>query len=318
MAKLTDVPGIGKKTLQKLKDIGITTVELLAVTPPEYLASHVDGLGLETARKIVRRARELVGYGIYRADELMREAESLKRLTTGSKALDDLLGGGIEVGNITEIFGRYGVGKSQLCMQLCVNVQLPEDQGGLEGAAYYIDTEGTFSPGRVAQMAKARGLDPKKVLENIFVAPAMTVDEQEYLLRRCDALIKENNVKLIIIDSVIFHFRHEFPGLDMLARRQQALYPHLATLFKLARAFKLAAVITNQVVGVPAQFPVRGDAERPAGGHVLAHIARYRVHIKKGKSGDVRIARLIKSPHLPERETIFRITERGIEDVEEH
>jgi len=203
---------------------------------------------------------------------------------------------------------------SQICMQLCVNVQLPRERGGLEGGALYIDTEHTFRTERIVQMAKHLGLDPKEVVKNIIYAEAFTSDHQMFLLDHADEVIKERNIRLIIIDSLTAHFRSEYIGRESLAERQQKLNKHLHKLIRLARAFNAVAVVTNQVMAKPDVF--FGDAVAPIGGHVVAHTSHTRIYLRKGK-GPIRIARLVSSPYLPEGEAVFKITENGVEDVAE-
>jgi len=203
---------------------------------------------------------------------------------------------------------------SQICMQLCVNVQLPRERGGLEGGALYIDTEHTFRTERIIQMAKHLGLDPKEVVKNIIYAEAFTSDHQMFLLDHADEVIKEHNIRLIIIDSLTAHFRSEYIGRESLAERQQKLNKHLHKLIRLARAFNAVAVVTNQVMAKPDVF--FGDAVAPIGGHVVAHTSHTRIYLRKGK-GQIRIARLVSSPYLPEGEAVFKITENGVEDVAE-
>jgi DNA repair protein RadA len=250
-----------------------------------------------------------------RGDELLKMRQTVLRLTTGSSMLDKLLGGGIESQSITEFYGEYGSGKSQICHQLCVNVQLPHEQGGLGAAALYIDTENTFRTERIFQMAKNLGIDPKEALKNIIVAEAYTSEHQMFLLENADKVIKENGVRLIIVDSLTSHFRSEYLGREMLAERQQKLNKHLHRLIRLSRAFNAVAVVTNQVMSKPDVF--FGEAVHPVGGHIVAHTSHTRVFLRKSARGPVRIARLVSSPYLPEGEGIFRVSERGIEDTTE-
>ena len=203
---------------------------------------------------------------------------------------------------------------SQICMQLCVNVQLPRERGGLEGGALYIDTEHTFRTERIVQMARHVGLDPREAVKNIIYAEAFTSDHQMFLLDHADEVIKEHDIRLIIIDSLTAHFRSEYVGRESLAERQQKLSRHLHKLIRLARAFNAVAVVTNQVMAKPDVF--FGDAVAPIGGHIVAHTSHTRIYLRKGK-GNVRIARLVSSPYLPEGEAVFKITENGIEDVSE-
>ncbi|MDH5746288.1 MAG: DNA repair and recombination protein RadA [Candidatus Bathyarchaeota archaeon] len=310
---LEDLPGIGPATAQKLQELGFHTVEALAMAAARELEPA--GISEKKALVIIRAARSSISVSFVRADELLKVRQNVLRLTSGSKPLDMLLGGGLETQTITEFYGEYGSGKSQLCHQLCVNVQLPPERGGLNGAALYVDTENTFRTERIVQMARHLGLDPEQVAKNIIYAEAYTSDHQMFLLDNADEVIKENNVKLIIVDSLTSHFRSEYLGREMLARRQQRLNKHMHKLIRLARAFNAAAVVTNQVMAKPDVF--FGDAVHPIGGHIVAHTSHTRIYLRKASRGPVRIARLVSSPYLPEGEEIFKITENGIEDVSE-
>ena len=310
---LEDLPGIGPATAEKLRELGFHTVESLAMATARELEPA--GIGEKKALAIIRAARSSISVSFVRADELLRMRENVLRLTTGSKPLDRLVGGGLETQTITEFYGEYGSGKSQLCHQLCVNVQLPPDRGGLNGAALYIDTENTFRTERIVQMSRNLELDPEQVARNIVYAEAYTSDHQMFLLDNADEVVKENNVKLIIVDSLTSHFRSEYIGREMLAPRQQRLNKHMHKLIRLARAFNAVAVVTNQVMAKPDVF--FGDTVHPIGGHIVAHTSHTRIYLRKAAHGPVRIARLVSSPYLPEGEEIFKITENGIEDASE-
>jgi DNA repair protein RadA len=227
------------------------------------------------------------------------------------KALDSLLLGGVETGAVTEFVGEFGSGKTQLCHQLAVMVQLPEDRGGLGAKAVYIDTENTFRPERIAQIAKARGLDPGQALQNIFYARAYSSDHQMILVDHVRSIVRQHNVGLVIVDSLLAHFRAEFPGRENLAERQQKLGRHIADLLRLADAYGVAVVVTNQVMASPDAFV--GNPLRPAGGNIVAHGSTYRVWLRKSKE-NVRIAKIFDSPYHPEGEASFRITAEGLVD----
>ncbi len=310
---IEDLPGVGMATARKLRDIGFSTIESLATATIRELSAV--GIGERQAAKIIGEARGSITLQFMRADELMKMRENVERLTTGSRALDELLGGGLETQAITEFYGPYGSGKSQICHQLCVNVQLPPDRGGLEAGALYIDTEGTFRPERIFQMARHMALDPHEVMKNIIYAQAYTSDHQMLLLERADKVIKENNIRLIIIDSLTADFRSEYIGRETLAERQQKLNKHMHRLFRLAQAFNSVAVVTNQVMSKPDAF--FGSKVEPIGGHIVAHTSNTRVFLRRAPRTNVRIGRLVSSPYLPEGERVFRITENGIEDMVE-
>lgn len=310
---LEDLPGIGPATAQKLHELGFHTVESLGTAAARELQSA--GIGEKKALEVIRIARSSLTVSFIRADELLKMRQNVLRLTTGSKTMNELIGGGIETQTITEFYGEYGSGKSQMCHQLCVNVQLPTEKGGLNSGALYIDTENTFRTERIVQMAQHLGLVPEEVAKNIIVAEAYTSDHQMFLLDNADKIIKENGIHLIIIDSLTSHFRSEYLGRGMLAERQQKLNKHMHKLVRLARAFNAAAVVTNQVMAKPDVF--FGDAIHPIGGHIVAHTSHTRLYLRKSARGPVRIARLVSSSYLPEGERVFKITENGVEDVAE-
>ena len=317
--ELEDIPGVGPETARKLREAGFSTIEAVAVASPSELA-NLGGISEGNALKIIQAARKMANIGGFESgDKVFERRKSVKKITTGSKDLDDLLGGGIETQSITEFFGEFGSGKTQICHQLAVNVQLPEDEGGLEGSVIVIDTENTFRPERIIQMAEAKGLDWNEVLKNIFVAQAYNSNHQMLLVDNAkelaEKLKKEGRpVRLVVVDSLMSHFRAEYVGRGTLADRQQKLNRHLHDLMRFGDLYNAAIVVTNQVMARP--DVLFGDPTKPVGGHIVAHTATFRIYLKKGKD-DLRIARLIDSPHLPEGEAIFRVTERGIEDVEE-
>jgi len=310
---LKDLPGIGPATAQKLRELGFHTIESLATATVRELEPA--GIGEKKAMEIIRLARSSISLSFIRADELLKMRQNISRLTTGSTKLDELVGGGLETQTITELYGEYGSGKSQVCHQLCVNVQLPAQRGGLDGGALYIDTENTFRTERIVQMAEHLDLDPEDVVKNIIFAEAYTSDHQTFLIENADKVVKENNIRLIIVDSLTSHFRSEYLGREMLAERQQKLNKHMHKLIRLARAFNAVAVVTNQVMAKPDVF--FGDAVHPVGGHIVAHTSHTRLFLRKSARGPVRVARLVSSPYLPEGEKGFKITEHGVEDVEE-
>ncbi|MCW3981635.1 MAG: DNA repair and recombination protein RadA [Candidatus Bathyarchaeota archaeon] len=307
-----DLPGVGPATSKKLKELGFHTIEALATATARELETA--GISEKKALEVIRLARGSIDVAFVRADELLKQRQDIHRLSTGSPTIDNLLGGGLETQTITEFYGQYGSGKSQVCHQLCVNIQRPVEQGGLEAAALYIDTENTFRTERLVQMAKHVDLDPVEVARNVIVADAYTSDHQIFLLQNSDKIIKENNIRLLIIDSLTSHFRSEYVGRETLALRQQRLNKHMHKLIRLARAFNAVAVVTNQVMSKPDVF--FGDAVHPIGGHVVAHTSHTRVYLRKSARGPVRIARLVSSPYLPDGEGVFKVTENGIEELE--
>ncbi len=312
VVRLEDL-GLSPTIVRKLKEAGYKTIEAVAVANVNDLASIL-GVPINTVQKIVNKARDALGLRFKTALELKQESRNIGRITTGSKRLDELLGGGVETRTITEFYGEFGTGKTQICMQLSVNVQLPLEEGGLSGKALYIDTEGTFRWERIEKMARAVGLDPDEAMKNIIVARAISTDHQLAIVNEAMELIPRENIRLLVIDSVTSHFRAEYPGRENLAVRQQRLNQHLHQLARIAEVYNVAVVVTNQVMARPDVF--YGDPTQAVGGHVLAHAPGVRVQLRKAR-GNRRIARIVDAPHLPEGEAVFLITDEGIRDVEE-
>jgi DNA repair protein RadA len=310
---LESLNGVGSSTAAKLRSSGYTTIEAVAVTPPREIMEKTN-IGFNTILKIQEAARQMITADFKTAQEFYEKRQTMKKCSTGSKKLDEALGGGIETQALTELIGEFGSGKTQICLMLSVTAQLPTEQGGLEGNIAFIDTEGTFMPERVYQIAAARGLDPEVVANNIFVARAYNSSHQCLLIDRLFTLCPENNIKLVVVDSMISHFRGEYLGRENLSERQQKLNQYLHKLVRLSEAYNIAIVVTNQVQANPTAF--FGDPNRPAGGNIMAHACTHRVFLRKGSKG-TRIARVIDSPCLPEVPARFLISDKGLEDTEE-
>jgi len=309
--KLTDVKGVSSIAAERLKEAGIDSIEALAVTPARVLA-EILGVSEDKAARIAQSARELLGVRFLTAEEYFKKRSKVSYISTGCRALDDILGGGVETQSVTEFVGEFGAGKTQLCHQLSVMVQLPIEEGGLNGKAIYIDTEGTFRPERIVQMAEYRGLDPKQALRNIIYARAYTSDHQMLLVDEATKIIEEENVRLLVVDSLVGHFRAEYPGRENLAFRQQKLNRHVHQLLRIADIYDVAVVVTNQVIADPDSLIE--NPLRPAGGNIVAHGCTYRIWLRKSK-GNRRIAVIFDSPKHPEVEAVFMIVEQGVVDV---
>ncbi len=309
---LSDLPGIGPSSIAKLEAAGIYDLMGVAVMTPAGLAETA-GLGEAGARKAIQAARKMMSLDFQTGTDYAKKREEIFVITTGSKNLDNLLGGrGVETKSMTEAFGAYGSGKSQLGFVLVVNVQLPVNMGGANGKAVFIDCEGTFRPERIKQIAEAKGANPEKILKNIFVARALNSDHQILLLDRVGEMIKEGEpIRLIVIDSLTAHFRSEFTGRGQLADRQQKLNRYLHSLIRISEQYNLAVYVTNQVMANPAIM--FGDPTTAVGGHIVAHTSTYRLYLRRGKK-DSRVAKMIDSPNLPENETVFFITKEGLKD----
>ncbi len=311
LKELEDLPGIGGVTGDKLRKAGYDALSQIAASTPHELAEAGE-FGVEAAKKAIEAAKDAVETGFETADQLLERRKAVKRITTGSTALDELLGGGVETQSITECFGKFSSGKSQVGFQLAVNVQFAlKEEDSPPPRVLFIDSESTFRPERIVQLAEAVGLDPDETLKNIFVARAENSNHQILLLEKAEEMIQKENIRLIVMDSLTSQFRADYIGRGALSERQQKLNKHVHTLQRYADKYNAAIYITNQVMDNPAIL--FGDPTTPIGGHVLAHAATYRVYLRKSKETK-RIARLIDSPSLPEGEAIFKVTAKGIGD----
>lgn len=310
---IEDLPGVGVATAEKLRDAGYNDLLSIAVASPAQIVETA-GVGESAARKIINVARDNAGMDFESGEDLLKRAERIERIKTGSEELDKLIGGGIETGTITEAHGAYASSKTQIGFQLAINAQLPKDKGGLNGGVVFLDTESTFRVERIKQLAEAAGLDYKKTLKNIKVVRCFNSDHQMLLAEKINDLITKEKfpVRLIIVDSLISMFRSEYGGRGMLSDRQQKLNRHIHTLQKLADMYNIAVYVTNQVMAKPDTF--FGDPTEAVGGNIMAHGCNIRLYLRKGKKG-TRVAKLVDSSALPEGEAAFRITEEGIKDI---
>ncbi len=305
------LPGVGPATADKLRDAGYTTMMSIAVESPRNLADLCD-IGEAVATKAIAAAKREADIGGFETgDVVMERRQNIGKLTTCSKALDSLMGGGFETQAITEMFGEFGSGKTQIAHQCAVSAQMKESEGGLNGDVVMIDTENTFRPERIAQMSEALDMDTKDVLSRIHVARAFNSHHQMLLAEKARDIADEHDVKLLIVDSLTSHFRAEYIGRAMLADRQQKLNKHMHDLLRFGDINNSVVLVTNQVSSKPDAF--FGDPTRPIGGHIVGHTATFRLYLRKSKAGK-RIVRLIDSPNLPEAEAVILVDERGVRD----
>jgi DNA repair protein RadA len=306
LQELGKISGVSEATVKKIFDSGIyKKAQISKMTLKQF--QNMTGIGEKTGEKIIKEVLKDVifesGYDVH------EKKEKQKKLKIGSKNFDDLLNGGITPGLITEFFGPFGSAKTQFCHQLAVNVQLPE----FNQKAIYIDTEGAFSTKRIMEMASAAGLDDKEALKNILTIKAETSEHLAKIIGALNKFVQEMNVGIVIVDSLIAHFRVDFRGRGELSERQQKLNKCLHDLKKLADIYDIPVIITNQVMASPGVL--YGDPTRPLGGHVVGHASAYRIYLTRNKEG-VRTVKLIDSPDLEEGITKVKITKDGIEDYE--
>ncbi|MFB6153947.1 MAG: DNA repair and recombination protein RadA [Halodesulfurarchaeum sp.] len=337
-ATLEELPGVGPATAEKLKDAGFDSYQSLAVASPGELSNTAD-VGESTAADIINAARDAADVGGFETGtDVLHRREEIGKLTWNVPEVDELLGGGSETQSITEVYGEFGSGKSQVTHQLCVNAQLPPEQGGLDGSAIFIDSEDTFRPERIDDMV--RGLpeeaieaaleqreiegDPddedamealvQDVLDHIHVAKAFNSNHQILLAEKAKEVAQEHEdgdwpVRLLAVDSLTAHFRAEYVGRGELAERQQKLNKHLHDLMRIGDLYNTAVIVTNQVQSNPDAF--FGDPTKPIGGNILGHTSTFRIYLRKSK-GDKRIVRLVDAPNLPDGEAVMRIEDSGL------
>lgn len=313
MAKSTleDIPGVGPAISEKLREAGYKDIMSVAVAAPKDLAEACE-IGEKKALDIIEGAKLCADVGGFETgDAILERRKAVTKLTTGSKAFDELLNGGLESQSIVEFYGEFGSCKTQVCFQLAVNATLPIERGGLDSDVIMIDTENTFRPERIIQMCNYLGVDPDETLKRIHVARAFNSQHQVLLVDKAMELAQTMTVRLMIVDSLTSHFRAEYLGRGALAERQQILNRHMHDLLNFATLNNAVIAVTNQVAAKPDAF--FGDPTRPIGGHIVGHTATFRLYLRKGKAGK-RIARLIDSPNLPEGEAVFSVTEDGIKD----
>lgn len=311
--KVGDLPGVGPATITKLEGAGYHDLMSIAVATPGELVGAAE-MSEATAKKVIAIARNNVEMDFATGEDIMRKREACVKIKTGSNELDALMGGGFETGAVTECYGQYGSGKSQIAHTLAVKCQLTPEEGGAAGMAVFIDTEGTFRPERVVDIAKASGLEPEQALKGVKVARAFNSDHQMLLAEKIESLIKDQGlpIRVVIVDSLVAHFRAEFVGRGTLAERQQKLNKHIHTLARLSDKYNVLVYVTNQVMSKPDCF--FGDPTEATGGHIVGHASTYRVYLRRGKKG-TRVAKMVDSPCLPEGEAVFMIDEVGIKDA---
>ncbi len=303
---VTSLPGVGPSTAEKLSLAGFDTLLSIAVATVGEIV-EASGVSDIVARKIIQASRASMDMGFMTGEEAMQKRSQITKVSTFCEPFDALMEGGFETRAITECFGQYGSGKTQIGHLLSVSIQKQDPTA----AVVYIDTESTFRPERIVQFSKGLGMDPEQVLRNIKVARAYNSDHQMLLAEKIEDLIKNGlNVKLIVVDSLTAHFRAEFVGRGTLADRQQKLNKHMHILAKLADMYNLVVYVTNQVMARPDTF--FGDPTEAIGGNIVGHNSTFRIYLRKGKKGS-RVAKLVDAPNIGDGECAFFVREERLE-----
>lgn len=316
--EIQDIEGIGPTTTKKLREAGIFSVMDLAVAGVEDLAVDINA-SKESAASFIMAAQKLLRDSdvldkeFITADTALKKRRSLLRCSTGSSMLDDLFLGGIETQAVTELYGEFGSGKSQICHTMCITAGQPIESGGLNSGVIYIDTEGTFRPERLEQISSSRNIDPVNALQNVTVCKVYNSAHLELIVKNLGKYIDDYKAKLVVVDSIISLHRAEFSGRGTLADRQQRLNSIMHKLLRISEIYNIAIIVTNQVQSTPDTF--FGDPTKPTGGNVIGHASTYRVYLRK--SGENRVAKMIDSPYHPYSEVRFTINEKGTDNLDE-
>ncbi len=336
--ELEDLPGVGPATADKLVDNGFESYQSIAVASPGEMSNTAD-IGESSAADIINAARDAADVGGFETGAAVLERrEEIGKLSWQIDEVDELLGGGIETQSITEVYGEFGSGKSQVTHQMAVNVQLPPEHGGLDGGCIFVDSEDTFRPERIDDMV--RGLDDEILademerreiegtpsdeeameelveafLDQIHVAKAFNSNHQILLAEKAKELAGEHEesewpIRIVCVDSLTAHFRAEYVGRGELADRQQKLNKHLHDLMRIGDLFNTAILVTNQVASNPDSY--FGDPTQAIGGNILGHASTFRMYLRKSK-GDKRIVRLVDAPNLADGEAVMRVQNEGL------
>jgi DNA repair protein RadA len=337
-ADLEELPGVGPATADKLRDNGYDSYQSIAVASPAELSNTAD-VGESNANDIIQAAREAADIGGFETgSDVLQRREQIGKLKFLIPEIDEMLGGGVETQSITEVYGEFGAGKSQITHQLAINVQLPQEQGGLHGRCIFVDSEDTFRPERIDEMVRGLpdevleatmedreiegGIDDEEAmkelvqsfLDKIHVAKAFNSNHQILLAEKAQEIAAEHEeddypVRLLCVDSLTAHFRAEYVGRGELADRQQKLNKHLHDIDRVGNLYNSAVVVTNQVQSNPDAF--FGDPTKPIGGNILGHKSTFRMYLKKSKQNK-RIVKLVDAPNLPDGESVMRVENDGL------
>jgi DNA repair protein RadA len=336
--ELEDLPGVGPATADKLMDNGFESYQSIAVASPGEMSNTAD-IGESSAADIINAARDAADVGGFETGATVLERrQEIGKLSWQVSEVDDLLGGGIETQSITEVYGEFGSGKSQVTHQMAVNVQLSPEHGGLDGGCIFVDSEDTFRPERIDDMV--RGLDDdilsaemerreiegtpddeeamealiSAFLDQIHVAKAFNSNHQILLAEKAKELAGEHEegewpIRIVCVDSLTAHFRAEYVGRGELADRQQKLNKHLHDLMRIGDLYNTAILVTNQVASNPDSY--FGDPTQAIGGNILGHASTFRMYLRKSK-GNKRIVRLVDAPNLADGEAVMRVQGEGL------
>ncbi|KAL1451472.1 hypothetical protein WDU94_005848 [Cyamophila willieti] len=312
--------GINVADIKKLKSVGLCTIKGVQMTTRRKM-TQIKGFSEAKVDKIKEACTKISNDNSFlTAAQVAEKRKHVFKITTGSAELDKILGGGIESMAITEAFGEFRTGKTQLSHTLSITAQLPDESKGYSGGkVIYVDSENTFRPERLRPIAARFNLEDECALENVLYTRSFNSEHQMELLDMVAGLFHQEAgiFKLLIIDSAIALFRVDFSGRGELADRQQKLAQYMARLQRLSEEFNVAVFITNQMTSDPgATMSFQADPKKPVGGNIMAHASTTRISLRKGRA-ETRIAKIYDSPDMPEAEAMFAITNGGVTDAKD-
>lgn len=316
--ELDELPGIGPAIKTILEANGIHIIPDLAMSNATHLHERLapSNKSLDFCTNLIVIADEYLrktgklNNTFTSAKTLWNNEKTRKRFSTGSEGYDNFLGGGFESKAITELYGEYGVGKTQTCYTVAT---IAAGQGR---KVVYVDTENTFSPERISAIAELRGLDIDTVLENILVVQPMAASILEYKIKNIFEKIRDEKIELIIVDSIIALHKTEYMGRGVLAPRQQKLTEIMGILNRIAVHYNVCVIITNQVIDNP--DPFKPGTKIAAGGNSISHYSSHRIHFTKRlyhKEKNIwgATATMEDSPRYPRTQILLELTKGGIE-----
>lgn len=316
---LENLDGIGKETANKLRSYGIYDIAALALSQAGELVETLSNGGanknvsMDSCSKLIVKANTyleetgILDKPLTPSKVLLEKNTVRKRFSTGDKNLDEkFFGGGIESKAVTELFGKFGTGKTQICY---CTAALAASQGK---KVLFIDTENTYSPDRVEEISMLKEYDTNEVQNNILVLKPPTVSMFVSFMRKLEHFVHDNNIELVIIDSIIALHKAEYIGRGLLAPKQQNLTQIMSKLIRTAQYYDCGVIITNHVIANPDPYKSGGD-ELPAGGNSIGHYSTHRAYLQqKGMKKRYSALTMIDSPRYAYHQELIELKAEGV------
>lgn len=312
-----NLDNLEKRVSEQLEKASLTECEKI-LQMSEWELRNVSNLSQDDVQKVVQLAAKCLIQtpGFLRVTDAEKFYNNRwRKFTVGCHKLDSLLGGGIATRGITELAGESGCGKTQLCLQLSLTVQLPRFKGGLAAGAVYICTEDKFPSSRLQQLMQmsstVRENEDIKFGDSIFIEHIADIEGLKQCIGgRLQQLLKQSTIGLIVIDSIAAVFRAEYDHSEALTRAKE-LRSVAMQLHALANQYKLAVVCVNQVADVMNTTGSSEVQKVPALGLAWANLVTYRLQMLRS-TGCERSLHVVFSPDVPSSSHPYIITSEGI------